>query len=332
VTVEERLVQRLYRRLADGEFHSGALLAEHCGVSRSAVWKAVGQLRALGVEVHAVPNRGYRLPRAGAPLELSSIRSALGAIAAAKLRRGEVWWSTDSTNAQLLARADLPPGHFDFLLAECQTAGRGRRTRSWLAPPGGALCFSLSWSFAVLPRDVTALSLVAGVCVLRALEGVGVRGVALKWPNDLVSDGRKLGGILIELRAEAGGPAYAVVGIGINVALGAEMRARVQATGTEAIDLLSLGWAQPDRNALAAAVINEVLTGILQFERTGFGSFAPDWRRADALAGRSVVVSSDAGAVHGHARGIDAEGALCVQTRDGVQRFISGEVSVRADA
>jgi BirA family biotin operon repressor/biotin-[acetyl-CoA-carboxylase] ligase len=329
---DEPLVQRLYRQLADGEFHSGALLARNCGVSRSAVWKALGQLRALGVEVHAVRNRGYRLPRAGAPLEVSAIRAALSGAAASRLRRGEVLWSTDSTNARLMARSDLPPGHYDFLLAEYQSAGRGRRTRSWLAPPGGALCLSLSWSFAVLPRDVAALSLVTGVCTLRALEVLGVSGAALKWPNDLVSAAGKLGGILIELRAEAGGPAYAVVGIGINVALGTELRARVQATGTEATDLFSLGWAQPDRSALAAAVVNEVLAGVLEFERTGFGSFAPDWRRSDVLAGRAVVVSSGSGAVHGHARGIDAEGALCVQTRDGVQRFISGEVSVRAEA
>jgi BirA family biotin operon repressor/biotin-[acetyl-CoA-carboxylase] ligase len=332
--MSEPLAQRVYRQLADGEFHSGALLAQHSGVSRSAVWKALEQLRSLGVEVHAVPNRGYRLPRAGPPLRLSTVTEALDAEAASRLRHGEVLWSTDSTNAQLMARSDLAPGGFDFLLAEYQTAGRGRRTRSWLAPPGGALCLSLSWSFAMLPRDVGALSLVVGVCALRALEGLEVQGVALKWPNDLVSGTRKLGGILIELRAEAGGPAYAVVGIGINVALGATLTARVQALGTEAADLVALGWTTPDRNVLAAAVINEVLSGIRQFEVNGFSGFAADWRRADALVGRAVVISGAAGAagvVHGHARGIDLEGALCVQTRDGVQRFNSGEVSLRAE-
>jgi BirA family biotin operon repressor/biotin-[acetyl-CoA-carboxylase] ligase len=325
------LPQRLYRQLADGEFHSGALLARDCGVSRSAVWKALSHLRALGVEVHAVPNRGYRLPRAGPVLDVAAICAALGSEATLRLRHGEVVWSTDSTNAQLMARSDLPPGRFDFLLAEYQSAGRGRRTRAWLAPPGGALCLSLSWAFASLPRDASALSLVVGVCVLRALENAGAKGLALKWPNDLVAADRKLGGILIELRAEAGGPAYAVIGVGINVALGTALQARVQALGTEAVDLLALGWTTRDRSVLAAAVINEVLAGVLQFERSGFGSFAADWRRADALVGRAVVVSSSAGAVNGHARGIDLEGALCVQTRDGVQRFISGEVSVRAD-
>ena len=239
-------------------------------------------------------------------------------------------WSTGSTNADLLARSAVSPGQFDFLAAEYQSAGRGRRTRSWFAPPGGAICLSLSWSFPTLPPDLSALSLAVGVCALRALSGVGIGGAALKWPNDLVANGAKLGGILIELRAEAGGPAQVVIGIGLNVALGANMRAQIEASGTHAADLAQLGVESCDRNRLAAALITQTVHGLEQFAGNGFSSFAAEWRAADALVGKRVVVNADGGPVTGHARGIDIDGALCVQTRDGLQRYVTGDVSVRA--
>jgi BirA family biotin operon repressor/biotin-[acetyl-CoA-carboxylase] ligase len=326
----EPLPQRVYRLLGDREFHSGTTLAASAGVSRSAVWKAVASLRALGVVVHAVANRGYRLPLAAELLDADRVGEALPPGCRARLRRGTSLWATGSTNADLLKTGAPPPGQFDFLTAEYQRAGRGRRSRSWLSPPGGSICLSLGWSFASLPPEAGALGLVIGVCALRALRSYGVRPVALKWPNDLVVEGAKLGGILIELRAESGGPAFIVVGIGLNVALGPALNAAVVATGTRPTDLAELGIARCDRNALAGALIAASVDGLLQFEHAGFGVFADAWRSADALAGKPVLVSADSGPVSGHARGIDANGALCVQTRDGLQRFTSGEVSVRA--
>lgn len=328
--VAESLPQRVYRLLGDREFHTGTALAAAAGVSRSAVWKAVERLRALGVVVHAVANRGYRLPLAADLLDADSIRAALPSECRARLRHGASLWTTGSTNADLLKAGAPPPGQFDFLTAEYQRAGRGRRARSWLSPPGGSICLSLGWSFASLPPEAGALGLVIGVCALRALRACGVRPVALKWPNDLVVDGAKLGGILIELRAESAGPAFIVVGIGLNVALGPPLNAAVEATGTRPTDLAALGVMRCDRSALAGALIAASVEGLVQFERSGFSAFAEAWRSADALAGKPVLVSADSGPVSGHARGIDANGALCVQTRDGLQRFTSGEVSVRA--
>jgi BirA family biotin operon repressor/biotin-[acetyl-CoA-carboxylase] ligase len=256
----------------------------------------------------------------------------LPASIATRLRHGAAVWSTGSTNADLLARADLPPGRFDFLTAEYQSAGRGRRTRSWFAPPGGAICLSLGWSFERLPASVGALSLAIGVCTLRALRQAGVTAVQLKWPNDLVCGAAKLGGILAELRADTTGPARIVIGLGLNVALGAGVLERIEASGTRATDLATLSSTVPDRNGLAAALIAESVSGLLQFEQRGFPSFIEEWRAADALAGKPVRVSLDTGSVSGHARGIDADGALCVQTREGVQRFMSGDASVREAA
>jgi BirA family biotin operon repressor/biotin-[acetyl-CoA-carboxylase] ligase len=323
------LVQRVYRLLTDQQFHSGTRLATACNVSRSAIWKAIAALRALGVTVHAVSHRGYRLPHATGPLEASRIRRALPAALASRLRRATTVWSTGSTNADLLVQADLPTGSFDFLAAEFQSAGRGRRARSWIAPPGGAICLSLSWSFASLPAAIGALSLAVGVCVLRALEHLGIAGVELKWPNDLVAGGAKLGGILAELRAEAAGPAFVVIGIGLNVALGPTILERIKATGTQATDLAALAAAVPDRNAIIAALLAELVAGLLQFERFGFDAFATEWRAADALVGKPVRVNVDGSNVTGHARGIDLDGALCVQTREGLQRFLTGDASVR---
>jgi BirA family biotin operon repressor/biotin-[acetyl-CoA-carboxylase] ligase len=326
------LVQRVYRLLADQQFHSGTQLAAECAVSRSAIWKAIASLRELGVTVHAVSRRGYRLPDATAPLEAARIRKALPAAVTGRLRHAATVWSTGSTNADLLIQSDLPSGRFDFLAAEFQSAGRGRRTRSWIAPPGGAICFSLSWSFRTLPAAVGALGLAVGVCVLRALERFSIAGVELKWPNDLVASGAKLGGILAELRAEAAGPAFVVIGIGLNVALGAAILERIKSTGTQATDLAALTAAVPDRNLIIAALAAELVPGLLQFERLGFDAFATEWRAADALAGKPVRVTLDGSSVSGHARGIDLDGALCVQTREGLQRFLTGDASVRAVA
>jgi BirA family biotin operon repressor/biotin-[acetyl-CoA-carboxylase] ligase len=331
VSGAEALCTRVYRLLSDGRMQSGSALAADCGVSRSAIWKAIAALRLLGVNVHAVANRGYRLPDATPLLNAERIARQLPQSIAARLRSGQCVWATGSTNADLLQRAAPAPGRFDFLTAEYQSAGRGRRARSWLAPPGGAICLSISWSFGTLPRDVSALSLAIGVCALRALAELGITAAALKWPNDLVVGNAKLGGILIELRAEAAGPAVVVVGIGLNVALAEPLLRQIEASGTRATDLASTGAPGCERNRLAAALISRSVAGLEQFERDGFGSFASEWSAADALAGKAVLVTTGGGngGVAGHARGIDFDGALCLQTAQGLRRFRSGEVSVR---
>ena len=326
----EPLARAVYQILSsDRRFHSGTALAQQCGVSRGAVWKAASALRDLGVRVDAVVNRGYRLPDGCELLETERILRLLPRALSARLREAGCCWSTGSTNADLLQRPAPPPGHFDFLTAEYQSAGRGRRARRWIAPPGGALCLSIGWCFAALPADIGALSLAIGVCALRALATLGLADAALKWPNDLVVGASKLGGILIELRAEAGGPAQIVVGIGLNVALGESVLRAVRATGTRATDLAALGGRICDRNRLAAALIAACVAGLEQFEGDGLRPFIAEWRAADVLVGKAVLVDADGTAVAGHARGIDVDGALCVQTRDGLRRFVTGEVSVR---
>src|SRR5262249_18332988 len=156
------------------------------GVSRSAVWKAVAALRELGATLHAVRNRGYRLAQGGEPLDPMKIREQLPREVRDHVASVEAVWTIASTNSELLARANPKAGTSEVLLAEFQSAGRGRRGRAWLAPPGGAICLSLSWTFAEVPQQLSALGLVIGVCAVRALTELRVEGVALKWPNDLL--------------------------------------------------------------------------------------------------------------------------------------------------
>ena len=323
------LVARVFAELCDGEFHSGEDLAQVLGVTRSAVWKAANALRDLGTPLEAVRNRGYKMLASGEPLSAERICEGISRGVRDKLVRVDVEWSTGSTNTGLMDRPNPPQGRSEVLLAEFQTAGRGRRGRTWLAPPGGAVCLSLSWTFPQVPHDAGALSLAIGVCVLRALESQGVSGVQLKWPNDILIGDRKLGGILIELRAEAAGPACVVVGIGLNVALGSELIEKIAATGLRAIDLSTVTHARIPRNAFAACIIESCIHGLIEFEQEGLRPFIDEWRHADALRGRPVSVQAGDAKDGGLARGIDLSGALLVETPGGLKKFFSGEVTVR---
>ena len=279
--------------------------------------------------MEAVRNRGYRVTNAGEPLDAAVIRATLPSAVRDQVRSVEVAWSIDSTNSALVARPNPPEGESEVLLAEFQTAGRGRRGRQWFAPPGGSICLSLSWTFPQLPKDVGALSLAIGVCVVRALESLGVKSPGLKWPNDIFIADHKLGGVLIELRAESGGPACAIVGIGLNVALGAGLLEKIRSLGLPATDLATAGGAAPSRNAIASSLVEFSIRGLAQFGQEGLRPFVEEWRHADALRGRPITVQGAEAAARGLARGIDLSGALMVETPQGLKKFISGDVSVR---
>lgn len=324
------LREELVQRLADGTFHSGERLARDLGVSRTAVWKALRKLSGLGVELHAVPKRGYRLAQPVELLDATALTHALAPPARRRLRRVERFLSIASTNSLLLERTDLTAGNTDACVAEVQSAGRGRRGRAWNAPFGGSICLSMNWLFPDVPRQLSALSLAVGVGVLRALRTAGARDIGLKWPNDVMFSGRKLGGILIELRAEFSGPAYVVVGIGLNYRLSAGARRSLHAAEIEAADVQETMTAQiPGRNALTAALIDQTVEVLTEFQQQGLRPFAREWRSADALAATAARVSYGEQIYRGIARGIDEDGALLLETPGQLLRFTSGEVSVR---
>jgi BirA family biotin operon repressor/biotin-[acetyl-CoA-carboxylase] ligase len=318
----------LLKLLADGALHSGEELAARLGVSRAAVWKRLQQLEEWGIAVEALTGRGYRLESPVDLLDADEIRSRLPQDALGRLRRLEVHEALDSTSDRLLAVDDLPSGRFDACLAEFQSAGRGRRGRRWVAPFASGLCLSIGWNYRDAPAALSALSLAAGVAVLRALGRLGIAGLALKWPNDVVRDDSKLGGILIDLRGEAAGPAYVVVGVGINVRLPASARKRLAEEGVDAVDLAALGPI-PSRNALAAALVAELSSALGEYGARGLAAFAAEWQDADALAGRTIAVLHGGQTLHGRARGVDSDGALLLEVDGAPRRIVSGEVSVR---
>jgi BirA family transcriptional regulator, biotin operon repressor / biotin---[acetyl-CoA-carboxylase] ligase len=318
----------LLHLLADGNLHSGEELATRVGVSRAAVWKQLRQLSDWGIECRAERGRGYRLAQPLDLLNAAFIRQALPQLASGRLRNLDVHEVLASTSNALLATDDLSPGRFDVCLAEFQTAGRGRRGRRWLAPFGSGLCLSVNWTFRDAPAALGALSLAIGVAVLRSLARIGVTGTRLKWPNDIVHEGRKLGGILIDLRGEAAGPAYVVVGVGLNIRLPPQAIGALRADGIEAVDLAMLG-PTPVRNIVAAALINELVLALEEFGARGFAAFATEWRDADALSGRAVRVLQGEQSQEGVACGVDEDGALLLDEGGGSRRVLSGEVTVR---
>jgi len=323
--------ESLLARLADGSLHSGADLADRLGVSRAAVWKLVGELRARGVAVDSLPRRGYRLPT---PIELLDPRRIADAAAAGgrmPLAGVEVLFEIDSTNTYLYDAPTPLPGHPRLAFAEIQSAGRGRRGRSWLAPFGSGLTFSLAWTFAETPAGLPALGLAMGVAVAEALRDFGVGEVRLKWPNDIVWHQRKLGGLLLQLRSESGGAACVVAGLGLNLSLPAEARARIAGEGALPVaDLAEAMAGRPvGRNALAGTLAAAMLAALEEFGRCGFASFASRWAALDALAGARVRVEQGAEIVDGDACGTDAEGALLIRVAGQVRRFHSGDVSLR---
>jgi BirA family transcriptional regulator, biotin operon repressor / biotin---[acetyl-CoA-carboxylase] ligase len=321
----------LLRALAPGLAVSGEALGRELGISRAAVWKAVRRLAALGLEIEALPGRGYRLPQPISLLDAAVIRAALPAEISARVGVLEVLADTDSTNARVLA-AERPVGELVVCLAEYQSAGRGRRGRHWLSPPGAGVCLSVGGRLPAAPSDYAALPTAVGVASAAALEALGVPGIGLKWPNDLLLDGGKLGGILIELRGESQGPATLSVGLGLNMWLGPGARAEIaESGGLPPADLASrAGDALPERNTVAAALI-AAIAGCLDRAPEGLSdAVLSGWRQRDCLWGRAVRVE-DAGAGRvGIARGLDPSGALLLETADGSrQRVTAGEVTLR---
>jgi BirA family biotin operon repressor/biotin-[acetyl-CoA-carboxylase] ligase len=320
----------LLQLLADGELHSGDWLASELRQTRTAVGKDVQRLRALGIGVQAVAHQGYRLANLVELLDARRIGAELAEQRKASLRRLEVLFEVDSTNTRLLAAPPPPPGSAEICMSELQHAGRGRLGRRWVAPFGSGVSMSVSWTFKDLARALPSLGLCVGVAVSRALVRAGAEGIALKWPNDIWFRDRKVGGILIELRAEAGGPAaHVVIGVGINVSLPEAARREIEASGAQVAAVADACKQPPSRNRVAGAILDELLSMLVQFERLGFAAFRDAWMALDAMDGREAQVVVGETARRGIARGVDLEGALLLETGEGMQRFVSGEASLR---
>ncbi|MFC3625843.1 biotin--[acetyl-CoA-carboxylase] ligase [Vogesella amnigena] len=310
------------RQLADGRFHSGEDMAQVLGCSRTLVWQAVHKLESdFGITVFSVRGQGYRLPQPFELLDVSGVRAGFNEQAA------NVWTlaladEIDSSNTQLMMRAGQGAPHGLVLAAERQTAGRGRLGRRWQMPLGAGLTFSVLWRFERGLGGLAGLSLAVGVAMVRALHSFDVP-VQLKWPNDVLLDGRKLAGILIELSGDALGPAAVVIGIGLNMASPGEVDQPVA-------NLAAAGY-KVGRNALLAELLNQLADVLATFDREGFTAFHAEWTQSAAFLQQPVMLRFSHGEpVAGTALGVDPHGALLVETEGSVRVFHVGEVSLRA--
>ncbi|MBI2993452.1 MAG: biotin--[acetyl-CoA-carboxylase] ligase [Gammaproteobacteria bacterium] len=320
------LRRAILARLSDGVFHSGATLARDLGRSRTAVWKGVRGLVGAGLDIFAIRGKGYRLAEPLELLDAGLIRDSLDAEAARALNRLDVFFTLVSTNDFLLREARP---HGNVVLAEFQTAGRGRRGNRWVSPPASGICLSLGWRFESAPDSLMMLSLFSAVAVLRALQCCGITGVGLKWPNDMVHEDRKLGGILVESRGQIAGAVDVVIGLGLNVRLPPNVGASVDQPVT---DLASIGGAAPSRNRLAALSIAQLLRMCRDCQAGETPAYLQEWRNHDVGRGRPARLKLPDREVAGRVLDIDERGLLIMQIAGREQRFSSGELSLRLGA
>lgn len=314
-------MSKLLNLLQDGRFHSGQDLGHALGVSRSAVWKQLQLLEAdLGVAVHKVRGRGYRL---AAPLSLLDPERLTAAVA--KLGWAvEVHQVIDSTNAQALRTVATPLSQPLLILAERQDAGRGRRGRTWVSPYAANLYYSLAVPLQGGIKRLDGLSLVAGMAVVECLRALGLSDAMLKWPNDVLVQGRKIAGILLELVGDPADQCHVVLGIGINVNM----------KESEAIDQqwtsMYLQTHSPvDRNALAIALSESLANFIHTLEANGFATLRAQWEAQHAWQGKSVHLISGTQTVAGKVLGITDQGSLRLEVNGRPEVFSGGELSLR---
>ena len=311
---------------ADGGYLSGEDIASKIGVSRTAVWKAIGQLRKNGYVIQSSQSRGYKL-LSSPDLCLPDLRAAL--LKSAKKREHELFYFETAASTNIIAMDMAANGCAEgaILIADTQTAGKGRLGRTWLSPPGRNLYMSMVVRPDIPPRDATALTLLSAVaCASAITDHCGVP-VSIKWPNDLIAGGRKIGGILTEIRADIDRIYHAVVGIGINVNLSSEeLPAEIRQIATSVLIESNRSF---NRTALAAEIIMEFdkWYGLLVIH--GKKLIMEKWIELSATIGKQVRVAVGDLIYEGTAEGIDDEGLLIVKLADGSNRkFSAGDVTI----
>ncbi len=309
--------------LADGQFHSGEALAQRFKVTRATIWNAIQHAESLGVEIFSVRGRGYKLPSAINLLDANEVLQAIGEQRAwFKL---EVLDEVASTNTYLMQNKHA--AHATCVAAHLQTNGKGRRGRTWVSQLGASLTFSLLWRFAGGAAGLSGLSLAVGVALMRALHGLGVDQAQLKWPNDVLVDGKKLAGILIELQGDLEGPSSAVIGVGINLNLPKNV---LESIDQPAIDLAHAGAKPISQNVLLGQILKHLADVLSNFEAQGFVGLRDEWLSYHAYKNKPVRMLLPNGTeVIGTVTGVADDGILLVETALGLQRFSAGEISLR---
>lgn len=316
--------------LADGKTHSGVELGKSLGITRAAVGKQITKLKEMGFQITCIKGVGYQLLIPFERLDAAQINMDLNELALSFVPSVEVVWSLASTNDYLMSKIKM--GHITSsgfaCLAEHQSSGRGRRGKAWISPLGAGLYWSLAWRFEQGAESLEGLSLSVALAIVEVLEREClIKKPKIKWPNDIFLNDKKLGGILIDVMGEAGGPCWAVIGVGLNI-YSAELA--MQHVDQPWIGLSANAGTEISRNRLAVSLIASVIKKVRAHERDGFQISAREWSKYDAFLGENVVVKmGDNNFFSGVSQGISKTGGLVVEGQ-GVRKVIkSGEVSLR---
>ena len=318
--------RRLLVMLSDGEFRSGQLLADDVGLSRTAVANHIAQLQQLGLDIYKVKGRGYCLAKAIDLLDAAKIAKLQPAGAAPVLVQN----ITDSTNSQLLQRLtdnlSTEPGF--TLVAEAQTAGRGRRGRNWFSPLAASLYFSLYWRLEQGIQSAMGLSLVVGLALVRLLKQQYQVEAKVKWPNDVYVDNRKLAGVLVELAGQAHAACDVVIGIGLNIQL---PEGAGKTIDQQYSDLAEVTASHIDRNALIVSLQTILVQMLENFSTNGFAAYVDEFNQCNQFQQQAVRLIGNR-EIQGVCMGVDAQGGLLLNTGSKTEAFYGGELSLRAGA
>lgn len=310
----------LIQALSDGQFHSGSELGALLGVSRTAIWKALDHLKEFGLEYESHRGKGYRLLSPIDLLDINAVKSSLSKSVQNSVTIHHVL-SCSSTNSDIHQYLNSDT-YYTVLFAEQQTAGRGRRGRSWCSPFAENLYMSMCFDWVKGTSELQGLSIVVGVVVAELLAEEGVQGVGVKWPNDVWLDGKKVAGILIELEGEVTSSWRVTLGLGLNTHMSARRGAEIDQPWTCLAEHIDLG-----RTDIAERLVSKLVGGLNEFAELGFSSFIKRYDALDALAGEHVILHGPD--VEGVVRGVDLNGALLLETEFALQPFHAGELSVR---
>ncbi|TLN24184.1 biotin--[acetyl-CoA-carboxylase] ligase [bacterium] len=304
---------------------SGEALARGLGVSRAAVWKGVEELRLEGFGIESQKGAGYRLAFWPEKLRLGEVRASLGGLSFGKELR--FYEETDSTNRQAARWAEEGAPHGALVVAESQSAGRGRLGREWIGKAGESLLFSLvlrpkiDLSKAPLITFVSAISLADALCA-----HIDAARIEIKWPNDLLVEGKKVAGILLESRIEGTALDYVILGAGINVLGGGEaLPDEIRPLAATVADFAKEKTPRPA--ALLAQCLAALEKDLWLFGEKGFAPFVERWNGWFRMAGRGICVTAPEGVTRGQALGLCEDGSLLVKTGAGEKKIVAGDVA-----
>lgn len=318
--------KRLLELMADGTFHSGQQLADYLNVTRTSVWKYLQQFQDVGLEIRSRHGLGYCLAQPLELLDASIITQMLTQNAKRHCAEIEIIEKINSTNSHLYNQLNsaIKPGK--VVMAEFQTKGKGRRGHQWVSPFASGLNFSLFWRQQEAHTNIGALSLIVGVAVIRCLKKAGIRHAGLKWPNDIVVEDNKLGGILIELQGEANGPVNIIIGVGLNYRL-PESGLRLEEN--TATDIYTHVDKSLKRNELAAKLISSIFDVLDEIEHERHIELINEWRQYDVYKGREASILINDSTLTGTLSGVNDDGCLLMDIQGKQQHFACGELSLR---